>query len=132
MQARVGVVGRRMHRVQQEAEAGELPMSDPLDEIRALLARTEPATPGPWDEKYVREAVRHIVRNCDFIDSEDENWPGWDRYADAGAIAALPELREACERLVRAVEEARKAMGGERHPNPNGLARIDAILRGER
>lgn len=53
-----------------------------------------PWTPGPWDEQYVYEAVRHIARNCtDLIEGDDPEF-GWDRYKDHRLIAAAPEMAE--------------------------------------
>lgn len=50
-------------------------------------------TPGPWPEDYARDAVRHIVRNCDFIGSDTNPEFGWDRFSgDANLIAAAPDL----------------------------------------
>lgn len=57
-----------------------------------------PATPGPWDKTYVCTAVRHIARNCDYIEGDDPHF-GWNRYGDAVAIAALPEYVAEVERL---------------------------------
>lgn len=43
-----------------------------------LRALAEAATPGPWDPEYVWQAVRHIVRNCDFIEGAPDSEFGWD------------------------------------------------------
>jgi hypothetical protein len=55
-----------------------------------------PITPPPWDVEYVREAVRHIVRNCRDIGATDSDF-SWDRYDDADAIAALWDYIKRCD-----------------------------------
>lgn len=51
---------------------------------------------GPWDEKWIYSALRHLYKNVDFdlfwpSDLEMGNIPGKE---DSDAIAALPELLE--------------------------------------
>ena len=55
-----------------------------LDRMREVA---EKATAGPWPADYVKTAVRHVARNCDFIESTEAPEFGWDRYADAEFIA---------------------------------------------
>jgi hypothetical protein len=54
-----------------------------------------PHTPAPWPRDYVQAAVRHIARNCDFIESAENPEFGWDRYNDADVIWAAPDLADA-------------------------------------
>jgi len=93
------------------------------DELRALA---EAATPGPWDSEYVWQAVRHIVRNCDFVQGADEfsdgDGFGWNYgprgEGDPAYIAAvspdvvvglLDEIAELRAALSVAVDEFRLA-----------------------
>lgn len=71
--------------------------------IEEELAALQGVTPGPWDEKYVYEAVRHIARNCDFIGGDDPEF-GWDRYGDHAHIARWSPDR--VEKLLRLLDEA--------------------------
>jgi hypothetical protein len=86
----VHVMGRVAERAQRPGITRQ--QAEKAAELRRLLAK---ATPLPWDERYVREAVRHVARNCDYIGGDDPDF-GWDRYDDAplitAAINALPEL----------------------------------------
>lgn len=67
--------------------------------LRELLNR---GTPTPWDASYVRQAVRHIARNCPEIEGHDEEFV-WDRYTDGNLIVeginALPALLDENDRL---------------------------------
>lgn len=99
-------------------------MPEPID----ALAR--PQTPGPWDRAYVRQAVRHIARNCDEIEGDDPDF-AWDRYEDAAAIAALPDWIAEADRLRRERDEARAEVEGLRAnlaamvtPGPAGTCRL--------
>lgn len=87
-------------------------MSDTIRVLRYLQAK---ATPSPWDAEYVRRAVRHIARNCDFVDGDDKEF-GWDRYNDAplisATISALPvllDIAEAAQRRQNFMDQAKKA-----------------------
>ena len=91
-------------------------------------------TPGPWPLDYVSAAVRHIVRNCDFIESDTDPYFSWDRYNDARLIVEAPTmcgaLRTASDYLVGIEQRTR---GTPSHPLVNShlyearaiLARID-------
>lgn len=103
------------------ATTTESPGAPRLAEIRA---RANAATPGPWPEDWVYEAVRHIRRNCDFVGTySSEPDFTWDDGLDSRFIAnaredvpyllALLDSRAAApqggnERVQKVIEEARK------------------------
>ena len=76
-------------------------------ELAEIRARAQSGTPGPWPEDYVREAVRHIARNCDFIGSDTDEDFGWDRYNDADFIA---HSKTDVVRLIETLERYRDAL----------------------
>ena len=83
-----------------------------LDEIKA---RVEAATPGPWPKDYVYNAIRHISRNCDFIESDIDPEFGWlygpvdDPTFIAHAREDIPYLLAEVERLIMRAKTAETA-----------------------
>ena len=86
------------------------------DELKALEALAEKATTGPWSERWLYGALRHINRNVDrdcFIDDADlpdgARWPGKEDAAFISACrtavpALIAEVRRLQAREARATE----------------------------
>lgn len=84
---------------------------DAVAAAREAVALAEKATPGPWDEQYVYDAVRHIARNCRDINLGGEDCEfAWDRYEDSPLIAhAGTHYATVARALLAAHEREREA-----------------------